>query len=59
MLGEGFMMFPYKCLNCGLPLDNDDFSTSILPYCSLKCAEQIELAEYLPDPDQYDLDLED
>lgn len=52
-------MFPYKCLNCGLPLDNDDFSTSILPYCSLKCAEQIELAEYLPDPNQYDLDLED
>ena len=52
-------MFPYKCLNCGMPLIDEDAAMSILPYCSLKCAEQIELAEYLPEPEQYNLDLED
>ena len=42
------MLETQRCLNCG-NLIFDELPTP-LPYCSFKCAEQIEFLEYLPEP---------
>ena len=48
------MFEPQRCLNCGNPIFAE---IMMLPYCSYNCAQQIEFAEYIPEP-QLEFDFE-